>query len=351
MPFDTTYHIMTPDPGWQTITRKGGKDTDIYVTPEQLTPELDSIYKFTDSLIQANRNSTSSYEVQKDPGAPYDPPYSLIFFFIFLIIVVIVKFRQNMRPGNRDYSDLLGSDGRPKKRSYLTYYGDELMFTDEQLTDILLKRFPYFVTLSTAHKETFLHRLRNFMEDKSFKIHSDKGFVEMPVMISASAIQLTFGLKKYLLPHFRSIHVYPQEFMRTEPVLCLLEGNVSGHRINLSWKHFLDGYENSGNGQNVGLHEMAHALYYQTFVVEENVDWDFRYQYDDYLADGNKVYHTETSSEGGLYSEYAEKNLQEFWAESVEIFFEKPAAMRTSYPQLYKSMTELLNQDPLNKFY
>ena len=98
----------------------------------------------------------------------------------------------------------------------------------------------------------------------------------------------------------------------------------------------------------MGLHELAHALYYQTFIVEENVDNGFRDQYDSFNADGNKAFDTERSIEGGLYSEYAEKNFQEFWAESTELFFEKPAEMRTCYPQLYQTMKLLLNQDPLN---
>jgi Mlc titration factor MtfA (ptsG expression regulator) len=127
-----------------------------------------------------------------------------------------------------------------------------------------------------------------------------------------------------------------------------LEGNVSGNSINLSWKHFLNGYAIPDDGQNVGLHELAHALYYQNFIVEENVDRGFRDQYDSFNIDGNKAFDTERTVEGGLYSEYAEKNFQEFWAESAELFFEKPAEMSTHYPQLYQTMRSLLNQDPLN---
>lgn len=64
--------------------------------------------------------------------------------------------------------------------------------------------------------------------------------------------------------------------MRVYPDSCFPEGNVSGHLINLSWKHFLDGYGLPDAGHNVGLHEMALALYYQTFVKEENVDKNFK---------------------------------------------------------------------------
>lgn len=230
----------------------------------------------------------------------------------------------------------------------MVYYGDELNFSNEELEAILTKRFPYFTQRSLLEKQKFIHRLQNFIAEKTFKIHDKQGYREMPVLISAAAIQLTFGLDKYLLPHFEFIHVYPEEFMRVQPSICFLEGNVSGYAINLSWKHFLRGYENNNDGQNVGLHELAHALYYQTFVVEENVDKDFRDMYDGFVSDGNKAYHTEMNMDGGLYSDYAMKNFQEFWAESAELFFEKPQEMKRHYPQLYETIKLLLNQDPAN---
>lgn len=268
------------------------------------------------------------------------------FFALFGYIFFIVFFRSETLEEGVDYSNGLPV-AKDENLPCFTYYGEELNFTDTELTGILTKRFPYFNSLSADDKTIFLKRLIRFIAEKTFRIYDDTVFKEMPVLISAAAIQLTFGLEKYLLPHFRFIHIYPQEFMRTAPVLCLLEGNVSGRAINLSWKHFLEGYAKATDGQNVGLHEMAHALYYQTFIVEENVDTNFRQQYSSFRNDANKAYHAEKNIYGGLYSEYAEKNFQEFWAESIELFFEKPASLNRSYRKLYASLKGLLNQDPL----
>ena len=91
---------------------------------------------------------------------------------------------------------------------------------------------------------------------------------------------------------------------------------------------------------------MAHALYYQTFVTEENVDHTFRDCFNQFNNSGNKVYNTEMTNEDGLYSDYAMKNFQEFWAESVEIFFERPKEMQHTYPSLYLAIADVLNQDP-----
>jgi len=269
-------------------------------------------------------------------------------FFLMFGFILLLAFQKGGLSDENDENNTILTRRNILKTPYHVYYGDELNFSDRSLDEILTKRFPYYSSLSATDQTKFLERLQNFMANKVFKIHDSNCYNEMPVLISAAAIQLTFGLNKYLLPNFEFIHVYPQEFMRVRPDICFLEGNVSGQAINLSWKHFLDGYADTRDGQNVGLHEMAHALYYQTFVIEENVDNNFRDMYDDFMNDANKVYQTEKTSDGGLYSDYAVRNIQEFWAESAELFFERPSAMRTTYPRLYEKLKSLFNQDPMN---
>ena len=271
---------------------------------------------------------------------------SLFLMFAWIFFIIGLK-RDSENDEDENYNEQLPIKSHITKTPYLVYYGEELNFTSKELTAILTKRFSYFNDLSAIQKNRFIERLQNFIAHKVFKIHDNKGYKEMPVLISAAAIQLTFGLKKYLLPNFEFIHVYPREFMRVQNSICFLEGNVSGHAINLSWKHFLEGYAIPDDGQNVGLHELAHALYYQTFVVEENADKNFRSLYNGFISDGNKAYHTEKTVEGGLYSEYAIKNFQEFWAESVEVFFEEPVVLKATYPDLFQAMTGILMQDPL----
>lgn len=347
MPFDTTYNITTYDKNLSgTITFPGGKDIIITLQPWQLPSELDTALVRHDSAV-ISFNSYVRSELQKDKPA-YTPDAQFIFIFLAIFGFIIYKFWKKSEV-TETYSQAIFTDkSKTRKKDLLVFHGDELYFSDQQVASILTRRFPYYNKLSPTWKITFIQRLQSFMADKTFKIHDKKGYKEMPVLISAAAIQLTCGLKKYLLPHFRFIHIHPQEFLRVQPILCFLEGNVSGHSINLSWKHFLEGYAKPDDGQNVGLHELAHALYYQTFEVEENTDSNFRDLYNKFNVDGNKAYDTEKTIAGGLYSEYAEKNFQEFWAESVELFFEKPVEMESYYPQLYQTMKALLNQDPLS---
>jgi len=48
-----------------------------------------------------------------------------------------------------------------------------------------------------------------------------------------------------------------------------------------------------------------------------------------------------------LLGDYAGTNYHEFWAVSVEVFFENPVRLKHELPELYKAMTKVLNQNPL----
>lgn len=229
----------------------------------------------------------------------------------------------------------------------LIYPGDELNFSDEDIISVLTRYLPYFVSLDPDARKKFIGRLDRFIDDKTFRIHDKSGFREMPILISASAVQLSFGLDNYLLPNFKTINIYPEEFVAALPTIHFLEGNVTGHSINISWKYFLRGFQLPEDGENVGLHEMAHAYYYQSFGPCDAKDEKFILAFDKFNICGKVVFQQICKSPDGIYSDYAERNFQEFWAKSAELFFEKPMELRNIYPELYQSICGILKQDPV----
>lgn len=306
------------------------------------------------SEVTITRLDSNKIEIAYDPVIEeYEnqfTPAMLVFilFFVAMFVIVGIRSRRLLLYGAPiSKQPDLGAYSTGDVPEFYVYEGRKLRLTETVIEKILSKHFYYFQQLPPDKKKVFIKRCKRFIERKIFTIHSSEVLKEMPVLLAATAIQLSFGLKKYLYPHFLHIHIYPQEFIRVHPVICFLEGNVSGHSIRLSWKHLYDGIKNHNNGQNVGLHEMAHALYYQTFVTETHVDKDFRDFFFDFNDDGNKVYEIEQALEAGLYSRYAMQDFQEFWAESVEIFFEKPLELFKKYPDLYYAMRNILNQDTI----
>lgn len=226
--------------------------------------------------------------------------------------------------------------------------GRQLDLTDLGLNRILELRFPFYFSLEAEQKARFRRRLRKFLNTKTFIIKDDEGFKEMPVLVSATAVQLTFGLQQYLLPFYPYIRIYPEEYFK-DGTLTVLAGNVQGNIITVAWNHVLKGIENAADGANVGLHEMSHALYFQKLVVEERFAKKFAKKYNYLLSECRTAFEDELKGRVDLYSDYANKDMQEFWAESVELFFEKPAELKRCYPAVFNRMTVLLNQDPLNK--
>ena len=91
---------------------------------------------------------------------------------------------------------------------------------------------------------------------------------------------------------------------------------------------------------------MAHALWFQHMVAGQGRADRFRQYFGDVMDEGKEIYQ-ERDKGGILFSDYAYKNLQEFWAESVELFFEKAQQVQAAYPDLYECLKELVKQDPL----
>jgi MtfA peptidase len=220
--------------------------------------------------------------------------------------------------------------------------------TPAEVERILRKRFPYFNSLNTYQQHRFVNRTVRFMQHKLFIIKSTNGYREMPVLTSAAAIQLTFGLDDYLLPWFRYIQIYPEEFI-SQHALKVIIGNVSNHTITVAWNHLLKGYENSSDGYNVALHEMSHALYFQKLEVEKMDALQFCNRYNELVEHCKLPHQFELSGKTGLFTAYGCSNLQEFWAESIELFFERSIELRRAYPELYAALVRLLNQDPTTK--
>jgi Mlc titration factor MtfA (ptsG expression regulator) len=272
--------------------------------------------------------------------------YALIIAALAILVIAVGKRRRRTRISEDPNNELAYNKEAETVTGPLVYPGEKLEFTDELIRRVLIRHFPFFTKLVAPDQDKFIVRVKKFMKTKIFVVHDIKAYREMPILLSASAVQITFGLEKFLLPHYAIIRIYPQEFVAMEPMRVLI-GNVSGNTINIAWKQFLEGYRNRVDNNNVGLHEMAHALYFQNCETDEYIDHNFKVSFHLFTGFGDKIFEREKHTTMGLYSDYAMRNFQEFWAESMEIFFETPDRLHTQYPELYTILCDLLCQDPL----
>jgi Mlc titration factor MtfA (ptsG expression regulator) len=213
--------------------------------------------------------------------------------------------------------------------------------------EVLSQYLPYYRSLPANLQQRFVKRTVNFMTAKQFEYVEMEPEEKMPLLISAAAIQLTFGLNRYLMDHFEKIYVLHHDYhygLNSIP----FQGHVNHEGIYLSWNNFTRGFDNYDDGDNVGLHEMAHALAYVNFNVTEGSDDGFRERFIRFSQTGRKVFAQMQEEEaGGFLGNYAASRYEEFWAVCVENFFERPVAFKIQLPELYAAMCTLLNQDVL----
>lgn len=211
----------------------------------------------------------------------------------------------------------------------------------------LVKHFAFYNALPAKSKQIFEYRVGKFIKLKEFiPRQMDEVTEEMQVLISAAAVQITFGLPRVFLSYFENIIVFPDEFFsNANQRYHKGEVNPRMKAIVISWKHFVEGYSQN-EGVNLGLHEMAHALQLENIV--QNNEYDFLDEDD--IKEWQHLANTEIekirNGETPFFRKYGGTNHAEFFAVAVENFFERPHEYKAYNPALYSVMRRLLNQDP-----
>jgi MtfA peptidase len=206
--------------------------------------------------------------------------------------------------------------------------------------------FTYFNELPHPEKMRFVKRVYQFKTGKKFHFIGMENSDDTAILVSSSAIQVTFGLKNYLLTHFKDIYILADAYhMDNDEELYI--GHVAPEGIYLSWKHFLYGYSHKNDSINVAVHEMAHALLYNNFFAQYGIDAHFRMNYEKFSNSTGPILADVIANRRSYLRSYAFSNLHEFWAVSVEAFFENPDGLKNNMPDLYEALCRVLNQDPL----
>ena len=216
------------------------------------------------------------------------------------------------------------------------------------LKNFYSKRLHFFNKLSEKDRERFV--LRAYKLAKSIKIIGREDFIvtyDVRLFIVAAQVQLTFGFNQFFLNKFHTILVYPDAY-RNKVTGKLHYGEVNPRGIIvISWDKFIKGYTIIDDKINLGLHEMAHALMHTIIHSYDHEDG-----LDKYLRDIVRLSKIEmekiNSNDHHLFRHYAGINIYEFFAVSVEHFFESPNELNKELPALYQYLTKLLKQDPAN---
>ena len=208
--------------------------------------------------------------------------------------------------------------------------------------------FPFHDTLSPVEQERFERVMGRFLHDKEWQGVGIALEEEMKVMVSACAAQLLHGFdERITLTHFNRILIHPGAY-RAHRSGRFHQGEVNPRAgiMKLSWDHFLHGYACPGDAHNVGLHEMAHALWFEDFIPNHEDGFLDPVLLEDWKILGDQEIAAIKAGKPSLLRAYAATNQEEFFAVAVEYFFERAPEFRDQLPELYTLLSGLLKQDP-----
>jgi Mlc titration factor MtfA (ptsG expression regulator) len=214
----------------------------------------------------------------------------------------------------------------------------------------LLRQYSTYYQRLPAHRQIeFARRVQQFVLMKRFVPRNmDRVTTEMKVLIAASAVQLTFGLSRVFLKHFKTILIYPDSYYSTiNKMYHKGEVNPAYGIIVLSWSGFVEGIANAEDSLNLGLHEMAHALRLENVINNGEHNFLDEAILERWEEESIKERQKMREGHSHFFRNYAKVDREEFFAIAVENFFERPQRFWEELPHLYRTLSLLLNQDPL----
>ncbi|WP_426431362.1 zinc-dependent peptidase [Winogradskyella sp. HB-48] len=275
-------------------------------------------------------------ETQKPEINPTFRLVMLIIFFVGLAVVLLSKFYAF-------FESIYAS--KYKRPFFLNAIAFKKELRNRQFS-ILNKEFDFYKRLDENEKVIFRHRLATFINSKEFIGREGlKVDDEMRILISATAVMLTFGFRNYLIELIDKIIIYPKAYYSNlNETYHKGETNPQLKAIVFSWEDFKKGYHIGDDNLNLGIHEFGHAIHLNAFGKNDISSEIFKDGFNKlatYLQEHKMVRNNLTTSK--YFRAYAYTNQFEFFAVLLENFIETPDEFRNKFPELYGYMKQMLN--------
>lgn len=236
-------------------------------------------------------------------------------------------------------------------------------FPNEWLKSIK-RNVAFFVRLPAKDQAELLDHVQVFLAEKGFEGCAGLKITdEIRVTIAVQACLLLLHRKTDYFPRLLTILVYPSTYLADEnrpiegPVweegkdARLGETQRTMGSMVLAWDAVKSGAADPSDGKNVVLHEFAHQLDYENFAADGTPALATRQQ----QLSWQKVMRTEFASLRAaevtgiptLLDTYGATNAAEFFAVSIEAFFERPVMLRAQHPRLYIELQNYFRQNPV----
>lgn len=266
-------------------------------------------------------------------------------YFIFAALVVVLVFF---------FYRYVTRDARLRQQALAAEF-------PETWRQILAERVAFYLSLSEVDKPRFEKRIQVFLaQTRVTGIQTDIDDVTR-VLVAASAIIPVFGFPDWEYGNLSEVLVVPDAWKEKQdpnkeqaPLAGTLLGSVrnfqSSHYMHLSKASLEQGFKDSLDRQNVGIHEFAHLLDEADGVIDGVPALTFPAAL---RPEWEAVMQREIAAIRAGRSEindYAGTNEAEFFAVVTEYFFEKPEKLQAEHPELYGLLLLAFRQNPRSRF-
>ena len=212
-----------------------------------------------------------------------------------------------------------------------------------------LREVDFVGTLDDTERQRLVQLSRMFEAVVRFDgrdgIEVDERMIRLTAL-QACRLVLGLGYEPYRFVH--RVTFLPQAFhieARQGPVRAAGAADSGGH-VALSWIETTAGLYDA-DGRNVVYHEFAHVLDgYDGFVDgRPDVAVEHRGRWKRVVGRAYRD-HRRSTAKKALIDAYGKTSEIEFFAEIVEIFFERPEELREQNAELYVALADYFNQDP-----
>ncbi|MEM5563969.1 zinc-dependent peptidase [Psychroserpens sp. AS72] len=239
--------------------------------------------------------------------------------------------------------------------AYVEYVNKKLFFNHVYLRQrklshsqksLLKKNIKFYQKLPLKHQSYFEHRVCKIINETEFIGKDIEVTEEMKVVLSATLIKLTFGLRDYNIESVERIIFYPEEFYsQTNKAYHKGEFNLGLKALVFSWKDVLHGYEIEDDNLNLAIHEFTHAIHFYYMKVRRT-STSAAIFLDAFVELTNML---DTNPElkiklvkSNFLREYAFTNQFEFLSVIIETFIESPQQFKSEFPNIYGKVKTML---------
>lgn len=236
---------------------------------------------------------------------------------------------------------------RPKVTKNIQWQANWSVFLDEHVT--------FYKGLNQSDKKLFEQRVRLFLETTPV----EAGHVEVndsdKLLVAASAIIPVWSFPDWHYFNVNKVFLLPASFNeqfecgQADSVFTGMVGTgpMSG-KLALSKPALIQGFANTKDKHNVGIHEFVHLL----DMADGDCDGfperlkEYAYSIPWFELIEKKI--TDIENKQSNIRDYGATNKAEFLAVASEYFFERPKMMKDKHPKLYQALSALYQQDVMH---